>query len=153
MNLAYASLGRRVLAFILDGFILFIPCLIGDPMGRRISLRAAIVRDLLKWVSVVLLFVGFFFALFTPKKQALHDLLADTLVVYGRSSRSIADAWVAAVKDLFHMVPTTTAPKGDEDLRQLERLQALREKGALSEEEFNIQKRKIVSSEPSAPAP
>ncbi len=170
----YASLGRRFLALLLDFMILSIPCAIAghvvpvvgslvvlffyapilessemratlgkhlvgiqvaDPMGRRISLRAATVRNILKFVSSVLLFIGFFFALFTQKKQTLHDLLADTLVVYGRRECSIADAWMASVRELFHSGP----------LSQLERLQALRDRGTLTEEEFQEQKRKILS--------
>ncbi len=117
-----------------------------DLTGRRISLRAAIVRNLLKWVSLVLAFIGFIFALFTPKRQALHDFLADTLVVYGRSSRSIADAWVASMRELFQMTPLAESSRpSDGGLEQLERLQALREKGALSEDEFQAQKQKILS--------
>ncbi len=180
---AYASLGRRFLALLLDLMILFIPCAIAghvipvvgslvvlffyapilesseiratlgkhlvgiqvtDPMGRRISLRAAMVRNVLKFVSSMLLFIGFFFALFTQKKQALHDLLADTLVVYGRSERPIADAWMASVRELFRSGPLS-ANESFSALSQLERLQALRDKGTITEEEFQEQKQKILS--------
>ena len=115
-----------------------------DPMGRRISLRAATARNVLKFVSSVLLFIGYFFALFTQRKQTLHDLLADTLVVYGRSERPIADAWMENVRELFQSTPLASNG-ASASLSKLERLQALRDKGALSEEEFREQKRKIVS--------
>jgi uncharacterized RDD family membrane protein YckC len=108
---------------------------VSDPMGRRISFRAALVRNGLKFVSSVLLCIGFFFALFTEKRQTLHDLLADTLVVYGRSERPIGDAWMATVRELF----SSPSP-----LSALERLQSLRENGTLTEEEFQQQKRKIL---------
>lgn len=115
-----------------------------DPMGRRISLRAATVRNVLKSVSSVLLFIGFFFALFTQRKQTLHDLLADTLVVYGRSERPIADVWMANVRELFQASPSS-AYESTSTLSQLERLQALRNNGSLTEEEFQQQKRRILS--------
>jgi uncharacterized RDD family membrane protein YckC len=130
-----------------------------DEMGRRISLRAAVVRNLLKVISTVLLFVGFFFALFTRRKQALHDMLADTYVVYGRCEQPIADVWLASVKDTLgsfgltsggakppKMSQETPGAGGDAEstVTQLERLQALREKGAINEEEFQAAKRKLL---------
>lgn len=117
-----------------------------DTMGRRISLRTATVRNILKFISSLLLFIGFVFALFTQKKQTLHDLLADTVVVYGRSEKSIADAWMASVRELFHSGSWSTSGSSGA-ISQLERLQALRDKGALTEEEFQEQKRKIISGE------
>ncbi len=114
-----------------------------DGLGARISLRAAVVRNLLKFASSILLFIGFFFALFTTKKQTLHDLLADTFVVYGRSEDSIGDAWVENIKGLF---PTGSTVESDSStLSQLERLQKLRDAGTLSEEEFQVQKKKILN--------
>ncbi len=184
----YASIGRRLLAFFLDGLILILPSIVAnsvlpvlggiliwffyapilesselratvgkhlvgiqvtDEMGRRISLRAAVVRNLLKVISTVLLFVGFFFALFTRRKQTLHDMLADTFVVYGRSEQAMADAWLASVKDCLSSIGVTsgTSATTASTLVQLERLQALREKGALSEEEFQAAKNKLLGSD------
>ena len=114
-----------------------------DQRGGRISLGAATLRNFLKFVSTLLLFLGFFFALFTRKKQALHDMLADTLVVYGKSEILVADAWAEAVRALYRScwrVPN----KPSDTLAQLERLQALLDKGALTEQEFQDQKRKVL---------
>ncbi len=110
-----------------------------DMNGGRISFRAALIRNILKAVSSLLLFLGFVVALFTEKKQTLHDLIADTLVVYGRSPRPIGDAWMSCVRELFNMEASPVS--------ELERLQALRDRGALTEEEFQEQKRKILSRE------
>jgi uncharacterized RDD family membrane protein YckC len=38
-------------------------------------------RNLYKIISIIPFFIGFTIAMFTPKKQALHDILAGTLVV------------------------------------------------------------------------
>ena len=51
--------------------------------GQRISFAMANARFFGKAVSAVLLFSGFIMAGFTTRKQALHDLMAGTLVVRG----------------------------------------------------------------------
>jgi uncharacterized RDD family membrane protein YckC len=117
---------------------------VSDEMGRKISFRAALIRNVLKSISSILLFIGFFFALFTSRKQALHDMMADTFVVYGRSERSIADAWTKSVRELFHMGQSASSRTDESALSQLERLQALRDKGTLTDEEFSQQKAKIL---------
>jgi len=52
-----------------------------DLQGRRISFARASVRFLAKYVSAFIMGIGFLMAAFTQRKQALHDMLADTLVV------------------------------------------------------------------------
>ena len=49
--------------------------------GSRLSFGRATGRHFAKYVSAVPLFFGFFMAAFTAKKQALHDIIADTVVV------------------------------------------------------------------------
>jgi uncharacterized RDD family membrane protein YckC len=52
-----------------------------DLQGRRISFGRATGRYFAKLISRVLLDIGFLMAAFTRRKQALHDLIADCLVV------------------------------------------------------------------------
>lgn len=49
--------------------------------GERIGFAQATGRHFAKILSAILLLIGFIMAAFTEKKQALHDILADTLVV------------------------------------------------------------------------
>jgi len=49
--------------------------------GGRISFARALGRGLAEILSYLLLLIGYIMAAFTRRKQALHDLLADTLVV------------------------------------------------------------------------
>jgi uncharacterized RDD family membrane protein YckC len=49
--------------------------------GERISLARAIGRYFATWISTILLCIGWLIAAFTRKKQALHDMIAGTLVV------------------------------------------------------------------------
>ncbi len=177
------SLGRRLLALVFDGIILFIPCVLAnhiipvvgsivvwffyapilesselkatlgkylvgiqvvDPVGRRVSIRAATVRNVLKFVSCILLFIGFIFALFTKNKQTLHDILADTVVIYSRSELLIMDVWIRSIKELFNSNHSSLNEQST--ILQLERLQSLRDRGTITEEEFQNEKRKILQS-------
>ncbi len=52
-----------------------------DESGRRITFGKATGRHFGKYVSGVILGIGFLMAGFTAKKQGLHDILAGTLVV------------------------------------------------------------------------
>lgn len=52
-----------------------------DLAGEQISFIKATTRFFAKWLSTLLLFAGHILAAFTPRKQALHDLLAQTLVI------------------------------------------------------------------------
>jgi uncharacterized RDD family membrane protein YckC len=54
---------------------------VADTHGDPIGFWRAVVRNALKYLSSLLLFIGWLMAAFTPRKQALHDLLAGTLVL------------------------------------------------------------------------
>ena len=51
-----------------------------DLNGDRISFERATARHFAKYLSTVILFIGYIMAGFTERKQALHDILAGTLV-------------------------------------------------------------------------
>lgn len=52
-----------------------------DEDGFRISFWHAVGRYFAKYLSIFTLFIGFLMAAFTEKKQALHDMVAKTLVI------------------------------------------------------------------------
>ncbi|HEX6487268.1 MAG TPA: RDD family protein, partial [Candidatus Dormibacteraeota bacterium] len=52
-----------------------------DLNGQRISFGRAIGRYFGKFVSAIICYIGFIMAAFTQRKQALHDMMAGTLVV------------------------------------------------------------------------
>jgi uncharacterized RDD family membrane protein YckC len=52
-----------------------------DLAGNRISFGRALGRNLAKLISAIILYIGFILAAFTERKQALHDMIAGTLVV------------------------------------------------------------------------
>ena len=49
--------------------------------GERVSFGTALVRNLGKIISQIILYIGFLMAAFTEKKQGLHDIIASTLVL------------------------------------------------------------------------
>ncbi|MFY9691824.1 MAG: RDD family protein [Candidatus Acidiferrales bacterium] len=55
-----------------------------DLQGRRINFTRASYRCLAKLIFGTIFYFGFLFATFTPRKQALHDILGKTLVLKRR---------------------------------------------------------------------
>lgn len=55
--------------------------IVPDDKGGKLDFGKALVRNLGKILSSLILCVGYMMAGFTEKKQALHDMLASTLVV------------------------------------------------------------------------
>ena len=52
-----------------------------DVDGNPIGYGRALLRNLAKIVSSLILFIGYIMAAFTGRKQALHDMIASTLVL------------------------------------------------------------------------
>jgi uncharacterized RDD family membrane protein YckC len=71
---ARATLGKMALG-------LYVADLHGDP----ITFLRAVARNFLKVFSTLVCFVGWLMPAFTPRKQALHDLMAGTLVLRTRN--------------------------------------------------------------------
>jgi uncharacterized RDD family membrane protein YckC len=55
--------------------------IVTDTNGGKLDFTKALVRNLCKIISSLILCVGYIMAGFTEKKQALHDMIASTLVV------------------------------------------------------------------------
>lgn len=58
--------------------------IVTDMEGKRVSFGKATLRYYNKIISALILGIGFLMAAFTAKKQALHDIMAGTLVVMKR---------------------------------------------------------------------
>lgn len=66
-----ATLGKRMLGLI-----------VCDMNGQRITRGRATKRLFSKFVSTIILYIGFIMAAFTERKQALHDKMVGTVVLY-----------------------------------------------------------------------
>jgi uncharacterized RDD family membrane protein YckC len=58
--------------------------IVTDSDGHRISPMRAVGRYFAKILSGLIMMIGFIMVAFTERKQGLHDMIADTLVVKGR---------------------------------------------------------------------
>lgn len=59
-----------------------------DLDGNRISFGRATGRYFSKWISILTFFIGYILAALTKKRQALHDIIAGTLVIKKSYRRS-----------------------------------------------------------------
>jgi uncharacterized RDD family membrane protein YckC len=55
--------------------------IVTDMNGGKLDFVKALIRNVSKIVSGIILAIGYIMAAFTEKKQALHDIIAGTLVV------------------------------------------------------------------------
>ena len=52
-----------------------------DVRGGSIDFSKALLRNLSKYLSAFILYIGYIMIIFDDRKQGLHDKIADTLVV------------------------------------------------------------------------
>jgi uncharacterized RDD family membrane protein YckC len=91
-----ATLGKRIMGVVVT-----------DLNGQRLSFRQATIRFLTKIPSILICGVGYIMALFTPRRQGLHDILAKTLVLNGRHMPvGIPYLWQAP------LIPSFSEPAG-----------------------------------------
>jgi len=64
------TVGKRVMSIVVT-----------DIDGKRMSFARATGRHFAKYVSALLLGIGFIIAAFMSRRQALHDMIAETLVI------------------------------------------------------------------------
>lgn len=55
--------------------------IVTDENGNKLDIVKALIRNLSKIISSMILFIGYIMVGFTEKKQGLHDIIAKTLVV------------------------------------------------------------------------
>lgn len=70
--------------------------------GNRLSFKAALIRFLGRYLSMIVLYIGYIMQLFTEKRQTLHDVLSESVVV----NRPPADVnyftvWKQQLKDVI----------------------------------------------------
>ena len=83
-----------------------------DLGGNRISFLRALGRTLAKLLSKAICYVGYIVALFSARKQALHDLLANTLVLEPDYASVRTDKTVEAGREVDASVEDESSPAG-----------------------------------------
>lgn len=70
--------------------------------GDKLSLKDAYIRYFSSWISGLTLGIGYFIAFFNTRKQTLHDMFADTVVVDKvYENEGLWTEWVNQMKLLF----------------------------------------------------
>jgi uncharacterized RDD family membrane protein YckC len=74
--------------------------------GDRLSLKDAYIRYFASWISGLTLGIGYLVALFNDRKQTLHDIFADTVVVSKvYENEGLWTEWLNQMKFLFAKKP------------------------------------------------
>ncbi len=134
-----ATPGKRVMNLIVT-----------DIDGKRISVSASFIRCAVSIVSGIMLCIGHIIAFFTQKNQTVHDLIANTMVLKGKIDGDLFEAWSNQIKTLFaggqslSQVSTVKTPDISK-LETIEKLKKLLDGGAITQEEFNEQKKKALA--------
>lgn len=87
-----------------------------DEQGRRISFGRAVGRNLARVLSKMFCWLGYLLALFTERTQALHDLIASTLVLEPAVSAPCAgppSAEPPSARSRVQTEPPAAAPSAD----------------------------------------
>jgi uncharacterized RDD family membrane protein YckC len=125
--------------------------IVTDSHGGRLTLGKSLLRTLVAFLSVFTCFSIYLVALFTPRRQTVHDLVADTLVVSGHPEGEAGRAWVDEVKVVYEWFRALFNSQGGgfatekAKLELIEKLNNLRASGALTEAEYQARKAKILS--------
>lgn len=121
--------------------------------GSLMNVKDSIIRFVLSFVSSMLMFIGYLMALFTSKKQTLHDFVADTVVIEEVfAEQNYWDIFVSQTKILFnvdgHTTVTSSGPRHNDykpiNSQSLEELYNLHQKGILSDEEYKLKKEEYL---------
>ena len=68
---------------------------------NKISLGQGMGRYFGRWISILLLGIGYLMQPFTPKKQALHDMMSSTLVVKRGEGKSAMTIFICLISSLI----------------------------------------------------
>jgi uncharacterized RDD family membrane protein YckC len=116
--------------------------------GSLMTIKDSIIRFAVSLISSFILCIGYLMAIFTEKKQTLHDIVADTIVINEVfAEQNFWDIFVNQCKIIFvnNHRPTSTFSDGRAVSSQsLEELYNLHQKGILTDEEYRIKKEEYL---------
>ena len=187
----YAGFWKRFLACLLDGFFIWMICLITiipylvtplciviaafyhvvfetSPLrstpgkallkmsvvksnGSQLTIKDSLIRFVMTFISSALLCFGYLMALFTDKKQTLHDFVADTIVIQETfAENNFWQIFLMRSKEIFKTEGHPTErdmfapPSSSSTTQSLEDIYNLYQKGILSEEEYKLKKEEYL---------
>lgn len=71
--------------------------------GERISFKTAVIRFFTRYLSILICYIGYFMQVFTKKRQTLHDMISETIVVDKESpDLNYFTVWKDQFKDIVN---------------------------------------------------
>ena len=133
--------------------------------GGRVTFKQALIRYAVSIISGMILCVGYLMNLFTAKRQTLHDMVSETIVVYQEPPNlDYFSVWRTEIKAIFDGLPSgtsgaTTATAStsnnmasstatstvDQQAHAIETLHKLFQGGAISQEEYEAKKQQLLN--------
>lgn len=116
--------------------------------GQALTIKDSIIRFVVTFISSALLCLGYLISLFTEKRQTLHDLIADTIVVNERfAENNFWQIFLSQSKIIFSSESHPSSGASYENkisAESLEDLYNLYQKGILTEEEYKAKKEEYL---------
>ncbi len=118
--------------------------------GERLTFKQAFIRYLSTLLSSALLMMGYIMAAFTLRHQALHDMIADTLVIrHAPPAVNYLETWMDEIQSVFGFINSGNSkePAPSQPLAQkLQDLQDLLAKGLITEEDYKLKKDELLKN-------
>ncbi len=114
--------------------------------GSVLTVKDSLIRFAVSFLSSALLCLGYLMSLFTEKKQTLHDFVANTLVIETTfENKNYWEVFLSQSKIIFGSSAHPIEQSGSSvNTQSLEELYNLYQKGALTEEEYNLKKAEFL---------
>ena len=165
LGLAFPYVGWVVVGFLYKPFFessaalgtpgkVFMGLQVTDLEGNRLTFKTSLIRYIGSILSGAILCLGHLFNLFTAKRQTLHDMIANTVVIMkeGNADVNWFQVWLSEFKRVFNIAEnaienvtaSATAPRSEASLSTLDTLHKLYQQGAISEAEYNAKKEEIL---------
>lgn len=128
--------------------------------GERLSLKQSYIRYACSILSGVVLFVGYLMNLFTAKRQTLHDMIAESVVINQQPpDLNYFQAWKSEFQVLFNRLSGDAVPGSNvsgtvsnsisaqsaDVSKAIEDLHKLYQSGALSQAEYDAKKQELLN--------
>jgi uncharacterized RDD family membrane protein YckC len=116
--------------------------------GSLLTIKDSIIRFAVSFISSFILLIGYLMAVFTQRKQTLHDIIADTIVINEVfAEQNFWEIFVNQCKVIFSTGHTHSPVSSDGRMvssQSLEDLYNLHQKGILSDEEYRVKKEEYL---------
>lgn len=128
--------------------------------GERLTLKQAYIRYFCSILSGLVLCIGYLMNLFTAKRQTLHDMIAECVVINQEPpDLNYFQVWKQEIKVLFNRLSGDAAPVSNSPnsvsnsisaqsadvSKAIEDLHRLYQSGALSQAEYDAKKQELLS--------